>query len=63
MLRLPPKKESRLQRCVRLVYLTTHGGKYEKIASDLTPSIVLIAFWNRCCEITRGCKVNDSKLT
>jgi hypothetical protein len=25
------------------------GGRYEKIASDLTPSTVLTTFWNKCC--------------
>jgi hypothetical protein len=24
------------------------GGRYEKIASDLTPSTVLTTFWNKC---------------
>ncbi len=25
------------------------GGRYEKTASDLTPSTVLTTRWNRCC--------------
>ncbi len=30
----------------------THGGRYEKMASALTPSMVSIAFWKRCCSPT-----------